>query len=306
MPHNEDNFTQIPVTESPNPASEKIDTASALEITRIMNSEDQSVAAAVSQVLEQVAGAVESAASSIQSGGRLIYVGAGTSGRLGVLDASECPPTFSTQPGTVQAIIAGGSGAITSAVEGAEDDADAGRDAIARKGVTGNDTVVGISTIGSAPFVRGALEKASESGAETVLITCNRPDENTVSADIIIAPVVGPEIIAGSTRLKAGTATKMILNMISTGAMIRCGRVYDNLMVDVHPASEKLRKRAALLVKRLTGLEEKECPALLEAAGNRVKTAVIMHRMKIDRQEAEALLEKHGGFLRKVLEISET
>ncbi len=239
-------------TEAINPAHADIDSLATETRLRLMNAEDALVAAAVEREIPAIARAVHRAAASFRAGGRLIYVGAGTSGRLGVLDASECPPTFGVAPSLVQGLIAGGRGAMFQAVEGAEDDPDLGAAAIIEADVNEHDTVVGISASGQAPFVLGALRQAAKRGAATVALTNNRPSEMEAIASITIAPVVGPEILAGSTRLKSGTAQKMVLNMISTGAMIEIGKTYGNLMVDVQATNRKLQARAVRIIRQVT------------------------------------------------------
>ena len=241
------------LTESRNPRSESIDTLSSLEIVRLMNSEDAKVVEAVGAEAESIAQAIDWAADRLRRGGRLIYVGAGTSGRLGVLDASECPPTFSTPPGMVVGLIAGGPTALTRAVEGAEDDPDRGAADIAALEVGEDDLVVGIATSGRTPYVLGAVREARRRGARTVGLACNRPSLLGGEVDLEIAPLVGAEVISGSTRLKAGTATKMILNMISTGAMVRIGKTLGNRMVDLKPSNEKLRIRSRRILRELAG-----------------------------------------------------
>lgn len=286
-------------TEAENPATRGIDTLPAAEIVRLMNEQDQVAVDAVTAVLPRVATAVERVAGALRSGGRLFYVGAGTSGRLGVLDASECPPTFHTTPDQVQAVIAGGEVALRHAVEDAEDDEEAGAQAMA--GVTSRDVVVGISVSGQAPFVGGALTAARRAGAWTVLLACVPEPIMGPRAHHTILPLTGPEVVAGSTRLKGGTATKMVLNMLTTGAMILVGKVHDNLMVDLRATNRKLRVRARRLVERLAGVDEGRAAELLAAAGWRVKTAVVMARGAMDAAAAEELLTRSGGFLRRAL-----
>ena len=254
------------LTESRNPRSEFIDTLSPLEIVRLMNSEDGKVVEAVEAETEAIAQAIDWAADSFRRGGRLIYVGAGTSGRLGVLDASECPPTFRTPPGMVVGLIAGGSIALTRAVEGAEDNAQQGADDISALEVQGKDLVVGIATSGRTPYVLGAVREARRRGARTIGLTCNRPSLLGSEVDLEIAPLVGAEIIAGSTRLKAGTATKMILNMISTGAMVRIGKTLGNRMVDLMPSNEKLRIRSRRILRELAGVDDAVATQILSDA----------------------------------------
>lgn len=277
---------------------DSLDTESRL---RLMNREDARIADAVAAEIPQITRAVHRAAHSFRAGGRLLYVGAGTSGRLGVLDAAECPPTFGVSPALVQGLIAGGRDAMFQAVEGAEDDPDLGMAAMIDADANANDTVVGISASGRAPFVLGALKHAKKRGATTVGLTNNRPSELESIADITIAPVVGPEVLAGSTRLKSGTAQKMVLNMISTGAMFEIGKTYGNLMVDVHATNVKLRARAARIVSEVTGVNiEKAGNALVEAGGS-AKLAILMLETGMDAGAAHNLLLQSGGFLRKAL-----
>jgi len=244
---------------------------------------------------------VQRAAASLRAGGRLFYVGAGTSGRLGVLDAAECPPTFGVPPHLVQGLIAGGSGAMFQAVEGAEDDPDLGASAIIEADVSERDTVVGISASGQAPFVLGALRQAVKRGAATVALTNNRPSEVEAIAAVTIAPVVGPEILAGSTRLKSGTAQKMVLNMISTGAMIEIGKTYGNLMVDVQATNRKLTARAVRIIRQVTGASAERAEAALAQAGGSAKVAIVTLQTGVTPDEARQRLAHAGGFLRRAL-----
>ena len=244
------------LTESRNPHSESIDALSPIEIVRLMNSEDAKVVEAVGAEADSIARAIEWAADRFRRGGRLIYAGAGTSGRLGVLDAAECPPTFSTPPEMVVGLIAGGPDALTRAVEGAEDDPDRGAADIAALGVGAHDLVVGIATSGRTPYVLGAVREARRRGAATVGLACNRPSLLGAEVDLEIAPLVGAEVISGSTRLKAGTATKMILNMISTGAMVQIGKTLGNRMVDLRPTNEKLRIRSRRILREIAGVDD--------------------------------------------------
>lgn len=289
------------LTEQANPRSQGIDQRSTLEMLQIINAEDQKVALAVAQALPQIAQAVDGIVEQMQKGGRLFYVGAGTSGRLGVLDAVECVPTYGTPPELVQGIIAGGEGAITHSIEGAEDDAQAGREILVAHGLTSNDAVVGIAASGRTPYALGAVGYAREIGALTIGIACNDPSPLLKGVDIPIGVVVGEEVIAGSTRMKAGTAQKLVLNMLSTAVMIKLGKVYDNLMVDVRASNEKLVIRARRLVERLTGVDEATASALLAQADNDVKTAVVMHRKGVDADAARELLAGAGGRLRAVI-----
>lgn len=279
-----------------------LDTESRL---RVMNREDARVAEAVAAEIPRIARAVHRAAHSFRVGGRLIYVGAGTSGRLGVLDAAECPPTFGVSPALVQGLIAGGREAMFHAVEGAEDDPDLGMAAMIDADVNEHDTVVSISASGRAPFVLGALKHAKKRGADTVGLTNNRPSELEAIAGITIAPVVGPEVLAGSTRLKSGTAQKMVLNMISTGAMVEFGKTYGNLMVDVHATNVKLRARAARIVSEVTDVDIDQAGNALVEAGGSAKLAILMLETGLDAEAANHLLMQSGGFLRKALSQGE-
>ncbi len=286
------------LTESRNPLSEAIDTLSPSEIVRLMNSEDARVVEAVGAEADSIARAIEWAADRLGRGGRLIYAGAGTSGRLGVLDAAECPPTFSTPPEMVVGLIAGGPSAFTRAIEGAEDDPDRGAADIDERNVGPDDLVVGIATSGRTPYVIGAVRAARRRGAATVGIACNRPSLLGAEVDIEIALLVGPEIIAGSTRLKAGTATKMVLNMISTGAMVRIGKTLGNRMVDMKSSNEKLRIRARRMLRELAGIDDDKAREILERCGGQLKPALVVAMAGVGRDEAQALLDAHSGQVR--------
>ena len=289
-------------TEQANPATRDLDRMSPLEIVQAMNAEDARVAGAVATELPQIARAVEEIAARLRRGGRLIYVGAGTSGRLGVLDAAECPPTFSTPPDLVVGLIAGGPTALTRSVEEVEDRADAGRAEIERLDVTEWDAVVGLAASGRTPYVLGAVAAARERGVLTVGLACNAGTPLADLVEIMVASVVGPEVISGSTRLKAGTAQKMVLNMLSTGAMVLLGKTYGNLMVDLQPANAKLRRRAVRIVQSATGLDATAAAAALHAAGNDVKAAIVAARAGISPEEARARLAASGGVVRRALE----
>ncbi|MCJ7543965.1 MAG: N-acetylmuramic acid 6-phosphate etherase [Phycisphaerae bacterium] len=284
-------------TERRNVASRHIDRLSALQIVDLINAEDRRVAPAVGRQRRKIAAAVEMIAAALVAGGRLFYVGAGTSGRLGVLDASECPPTFGTGPWQVQGIIAGGRRALVRSVEGAEDRPADGAAAIDRRHVGRRDVVVGIAACGLTPFVRAAVRRARRRGAGTVFITCAPQVAREIEADVTITAVVGPEVVTGSTRMKAGTATKLVLNTLTTAAMIRTGKVYGNLMVDLRATNAKLRDRSRRIVVEVTGLGRRAANALLARAGGRVKVALVMHFRRIHRQAAEGLLKRHKGFL---------
>ncbi|MEK6725735.1 MAG: N-acetylmuramic acid 6-phosphate etherase [Deltaproteobacteria bacterium] len=293
----------IPLTEGINPASRDLDIKSIAEIIEIMNSEDRRAVEAVYQARNQIERAVEVVVGTFNNGGRLFYIGAGTSGRLGVLDASECPPTFSALPEMVQGIIAGGDIALRKAVEGAEDDEEAGRQAIHENGVRQGDMVIGISASGLAAFVSSALEEAMMVGATTWLITCNKNIEPFVESmvDGIIAIDTGAEVIAGSTRLKAGTATKLVLNMITTISMVKTGKVYGNLMVDVTPTNKKLKERAVRIISEVAQCGMDEAAELLVESGNIPKMAIVMKIKGVERIDAEKLLAEHKGILRETI-----
>ena len=289
-------------TERANPASADLDRLSTAEAWDVFQAEDEAAVAALREVRAEVVAAVDLVAERLARGGRLFYVGAGTSGRLGVLDASECPPTFLVAPERVQGVIAGGPAALTEAVEGAEDDGAAARSELAARGVDGRDVVFGLSAGGTTPFVHAALEEARSRGAATVFLACVPASEVPDDADVSIRIASGPEVLAGSTRLKAGTVTKLVLNRVSTLAMVRLGKVHGNLMVDVDAAANhKLTERGTSLVAGLTGLGRDEAAELLAEAGYRVKTACAMHALDLDRAEAERRLHEAGGVLRRVL-----
>ena len=292
------------ITEAAAPEMADIDALDTQARLRLINREDAKVAAAIGQEIPQIARAVHRAAHSFRAGGRLIYVGAGTSGRLGVLDAVECPPTFGVPPEWVQGLLAGGRDAMFRAVEGAEDDPALGVAAIIDADVNENDTVVGISASGRAPFVVGALRQARKRNAATVSLANNRPSEIEALADIAIAPLVGPEVLAGSTRLKSGTAQKMVLNMISTGAMMEIGKTYGNLMVDVRATNVKLRARAVRIVCQVTGATPEQAEAALAQCGGSAKIAIVHLETGRAPDESRRLLAQTGGFLRKALGIA--
>jgi N-acetylmuramic acid 6-phosphate etherase len=287
-------------TERANPRSRALDRMSAREIVALMNREDRAVIAAVGRELTRIAAAVDVIVASLARGGRLVFVGAGTSGRLGVLEAAECPPTFGTPPGMVQAIMAGGRASVFRSREGAEDDAAAAQRAV-RKRVRAGDVVVGISASGVTPFVRGALREARQLRAATILVVCNRATLARAIARVIIAPLPGPEVLAGSTRLKAGTATKLVLNMLTTGAMTRLGRVYGNRMIDVQPRSRKLRARAERLVAELARVSRPRARVALAAAGGRVRLALVIARTGMSPRDAARALLVSGGAVRPYL-----
>ena len=289
-------------TEAQNPSSLDIDTLSSSDIVRLINAEDAVVATAVRSALPQIADAVDAIAAAIAGGGRLFYVGAGTSGRLGILDAVECVPTFGTPPHLVQGIIAGGATAVTQAVEGAEDDWEQARHDLAERGLTSADIVCGIAASGRTPYVVAALQFAGEHGARTIAIACNHASAIAEQAEISISVELGAEVIAGSTRMKAGTAQKMILNMLSTGTMIRLGKVYGNLMIDVRVTNRKLAERAVRLVQQLTGVDDATARQLLAQSNNNVKAAVVMQRLGLDCETALRRLNDTAGQLRSVID----
>ncbi|HSW28724.1 MAG TPA: N-acetylmuramic acid 6-phosphate etherase [Longimicrobiales bacterium] len=284
------------LTEQRNPRSRDIDRMSPLQIVELMNDEDRGIAEAVGKVAPAVARAMEIAEDAFRRGGRLIYVGAGTSGRLGVLDASEMPPTYRTDPSMIQGVIAGGWAALRIAQEGAEDHPENGAAAMDEKEVGPADFVLGIATSGTTPYVHGALGRARERGARTGFLLCTHPSPELLAThDVVIAPLVGPELITGSTRMKAGTATKLVLNTITTGAMVRLGKVYGNLMVDLQVTCSKLQDRAERIVMELLDVEREQARALLAGSGGHVKTALVMGKLGVDAAEARARLEAAGG-----------
>ena len=289
------------LTEKRLESSANLDQLSVAEALAIFNEQDAAAAAAVAAQREPIARAIEMVAAALECGGRLIYVGAGTSGRLGVLDAAECPPTFGTDPNLVQAIIAGGPAAVFRSAEGAEDRAEDGAASISGAKVAANDVVMGIAAGGTTPFVKGALERAREVGAKTIFLCCVEPAASEPEVDLVIRPLTGPEILTGSTRLKAGTATKLVLNQITTLAMVRLGKVYENLMVDLRATNAKLRDRAVRIVATLCALSREDAMATLEWAGGDVKTAIVMKKMSLGKEQAMQLLQKSGGNLRTAL-----
>jgi N-acetylmuramic acid 6-phosphate etherase len=291
----------LPTTEKQNSRSANIDRLSTSQIVRLINAEDKLVAPAVGKEHKKIAAAVDMIVEHFKRNGRLFYIGAGTSGRLGVLDASECPPTFGVNPLLVQGIIAGGKRALVRAVEGAEDKMNDGIAAIKKHKITKNDVVVGIAACGLTPFVRAALKQAVKKGAGTIFITCARQSSKDVPAQIIINPIVGPEIITGSTRMKAGTATKLVLNTITTTAMIKMGKVYGNLMVDLKATNNKLRNRSVRIVRQLTELSETKAAGLLKKANGKVKAAIVMHFRDVDLPGALKILDKCEQSLRKAI-----
>lgn len=282
-------------TEASNPSSVNLDKMTSLELVRVMNAEDARVAAAVASEAEVIARSIDAIADRMQSGGRLIYVGAGTSGRLGVLDATECPPTFNTQPHQVVGVIAGGLTALTRAVEGAEDRPDLAVQDLDALQLAAADVVVGIATSGRTPYVISALQHARSRGCLTIALSCNADSELSRAADCAITPIVGPEILSGSTRLKAGTATKMVLNMLSTGAMVRLGKTFGNLMVDLRATNTKLRDRTRRILQALVDVDSDQAAALVAACGGELKLAIVVGRTGCTTEQARELLEQHGG-----------
>ena len=290
------------ITEHRNPRSAEIDLASPLEIVELINAEDRTVAEAVATQKQQLARAIELVESAFRAGGRLVYAGAGTSGRLGVLDAAECPPTFGVPFDMVVGLIAGGPAALLRAQEGAEDSPEGGAHDVDALSVGANDVLVGIAASGSTPYVHGALKRARERGAKTAIVACTPPPRHVVEGvDVAIVAITGPEVVTGSTRMKAGTATKLILNTISTGAMIRIGKTYANLMVDLRATNNKLRDRSERILMEVCGVERERAKALLDGAGQSVKLAIVMNALGTDRAGAEAALAKGGGIIRRVV-----
>ncbi len=293
------------LTEQANPLSAQLDQLSPLELVDLFNQEDQRTVAAIAAAREPLAQAIEMISTALGQGGKLYYIGAGTSGRLGVLDAAECPPTFCTPPDLVQGILAGGPAALVRSSEGLEDIFKDGEAAMADRRVNALDVVVGITAGGTTPYVKGALHAARQRGAKTVFIACVPADQAPVEADIDIRLLVGPELLAGSTRLKAGTVTKMALNILSTGAMVRLGKVYGNRMVDVAVTNSKLRDRALRILCDLTDLDRTAAAELLDRSGQQVKLALMMHLSQLDADTAQAHLTAHQGQLRQALAASE-
>ncbi len=293
---------ELRLTERRNPKSERIDRLTTIEIVDLINAEDRMVAEAVHEERRQIAKAIDLVVDSLQRGGRLFYVGAGTSGRLGVLDAAEMPPTYRTDPEMVQGIIAGGYAALVRAQEGAEDHPEDGAAEMDEREVGPNDFVLGIATSGTTPYVHGALGRARERGARTGFLLCTYPPESLIRThDVVIAPLVGPEVITGSTRMKAGTATKMVLNTISTGTMVKLGKVYGNLMVDLQVTCQKLRDRGERILMETTGVDRPEAAELLDRSRGHVKTAIVMARLGVDREEAQRRLADVDGVIGRIV-----
>jgi N-acetylmuramic acid 6-phosphate etherase len=321
-PHGDPLLSQL-ATEAINPATSEIDRMAPIDIVRLMNEEDASVAGAVKQQLPEIAQAVEAIAGQLRIGGRLVYIGAGSSGRIGALDAYECPPTFNVSPNMIIGCIAGDTSTLTTPATDAsrdttgvevpidtldtidyEDSAEAGANDVAKLAVGRDDVLVGIAASGRTPYVLGAMRYAREQGALTIGLACNRGTPLDQAADIMIAPVVGPEVIAGSTRLKAGTAQKMVLNMLSTGAMILLGKTYGNMMVDMRASNEKLRERAIRIVQMATGLQRERAASALEACDSETKTAILVERSRLTPAQARDCLAAHGDRLRAALEAA--
>ncbi len=290
------------VSEDRNPDTMDIDVLPTVDILTRINDEDKRVAFAVEKTIPEIARAVDSTVAAFRKGARLVYVGAGTSGRIGVLDASECPPTFRVPPGMVVGLIAGGLDALVRATEGAEDNVARGRDALEAISLSADDVVVGLAASGRTPYVIGALEYAKEVGATTVALSCNPDSAIAAIADIAISPVVGPEALTGSTRMKAGTAEKLVLNMLTTASMIRIGKTYQNLMVDLHASNKKLVARAARIVMQAADCSLDEARAALDTTGNDVKLAILIRRTGMNVDEARDALERADGFLRKAID----
>jgi N-acetylmuramic acid 6-phosphate etherase len=289
-------------TEQSHPASQHLDQLSTLEVLSLMNSADAEVAAAVAREIPKIGRAVDAIAAALGQGGHLVYIGAGTSGRLGVLDASECPPTFNVPKDLVRGIIAGGAAALTQASEASEDDPEAGARDLVATGFGSGDVLIGVAASGRTPYVLGAIAKARELGAATCGISCTPDSELSRAVDFPIEPAPGPEILTGSTRLRAGTATKLVLNMISTAVMIRLGYVYGNLMVNVQPTNRKLEDRARRIIQSAAGVSHPRAVELLDAAGRNVRVAIVMAKRGVDRQEAERLLAAARGRISEALE----
>ena len=291
------------MTERPNPRSRDIDAKSTLGIVDIINGEDALIAPAVVRERKHIAAVVDMIVDAFRAGGRLFYVGAGTSGRLGVLDASECPPTYGVKRTMVQGIIAGGRRALVRSIEGAEDDAAAGAGEIEKRRIGDMDVIVGIAACGVTPFVRGALDAAARRGARTAFVTCAPEAKGIIHADVVINPVVGPEVVTGSTRMKAGTATKLVLNTLTTAAMIRIGKVHGNLMVDVRATNDKLRDRSRRIVMSAASVDERTAAGLLDRAKGHAKTAILMHLRKVDLAAARRMLRASGQSLREAIKL---
>lgn len=298
-------FIETLVTEQVNENTKQLDQLNTVQILELINSEDQQVPHVIKQLIPEIAAAVELIVHRLQNGGRLLYIGAGTSGRIGILDASECPPTFGTDPALIKGIIAGGTTAIQDAIEGAEDNEELGRADVVQHQVSSVDTLVGIAASGRTPYVIGAMKQAKAAGAKVISICNNHKTPMSEHADVSIEAVVGPEAVMGSTRMKAGTAQKLILNMLSTTAMIRLGKVYDNLMVDVQATNHKLLIRAKKIIQLATSASEETVDKAFLESGGHAKTAIIMILAKVDAQQAKQLLDESSGYVRKAIELME-
>ncbi|HEX6982160.1 MAG TPA: N-acetylmuramic acid 6-phosphate etherase [Balneolaceae bacterium] len=289
-------------TEQRNESTKEIDLADSLEIARLVNTEDQKVALEVEKKLPEIARAIDFIKEAFDKGGRLIYAGAGTSGRLGILDAAECPPTFGTDPAQVIGLIAGGKEAVFEAQEGSEDHEKNGREALQKESLSPNDVVCGLAASGRTPYVHGALKEAAEKGCRTIFVTTVPASQITLEVDVLIDVPVGPEVIMGSTRMKSATAQKMVLNMLTTGVMIRLGKVYENVMVDLQLSNQKLQERAKRIIMMFANVDYAEAEKALKAAGGHVKTALVMILGRLNREEAQKKLDQNDGFIRKALQ----
>jgi N-acetylmuramic acid 6-phosphate etherase len=289
------------LTEQRLAASMNLDAMSIEQAVAVMNDQDRAAVEAVAKIRADVARAIDIVSAAIGAGGRLVYFGAGTSGRLGVLDASECPPTFRTNPDTVQGVIAGGEDAMFRAKEGAEDSVEGGAKDVDDRNLGPGDVVMGIASGGTTPYVHGALRRATERGCKTIFLSCVQPVPNEPPVDVVLRPLTGPEVLTGSTRLKAGTATKLILNQITTLSMVRLGKVYENLMVDLRASNTKLVDRSIRTIRMITGTDRDTSQQYLEAAGGHVKLAIVMQKTGLSKADAEARLQQAGGLLRKAI-----
>jgi N-acetylmuramic acid 6-phosphate etherase len=303
-PSSESSRYESLLTEQRNPQSTNIDKMSILEMVDLINDQDRRVPEAVHAVRKDLARGVGLVEKSLRQGGRLVYIGAGTSGRLGVVDASECPPTFGTDPAQVQGVIAGGKEAVFRSQEYAEDDPVKGAEEMDRLEIDGRDTVCGIASSGMTPYVLGAIRRARELGASTILVTCTPAKEHQCRADCVIAPLVGPEVITGSTRMKAGTATKLVLNTLTTAAMVRIGKTYENLMVDLQTWCRKLEDRGCRIMQMLTGASRDRAKKQIDRAGGRLKLAIVMELTGAEPEEAQAFLDRAGGVARRAIEAA--
>ena len=296
-------FTELSglITESRNPASLEIDLMNTEDIVRLINKEDHKVAPAVAQEIPRIIQAVDLIYDALRQGGRLFYIGAGTSGRIGVLDAVECPPTFGSDPQLIQGIIAGGTASLVQAQEGSEDNSEQGSADIRERGINARDVVCGLAASQRTPYVIAALQEAKKRGAKTIFINCNPPGDIKVQADILICPVPGPEVIMGSTRMKAGSAQKMVLNIITTAVMIKSGKVYENMMIDLQQNSKKLVERSKKIIMIATGVSYEQAQNYLKQAGGQVKSAIVMAITNLDLKTVQKMLAKNDGFIKKAL-----